>query len=280
MSFYTDEKSTMINSYLPGKKLHFVEDLAQTPKANLVIVHGAAEYVGRYDPIASYMVKHDYNVFRYDQPGHGFSYGERGYIASPAGLSENLKVVVDKVKRDYFDLPTFVLGHSMGGETVLLYGAKHPGEADALAVSDPVSVEKYPTKGLNFDAIQKLPAHQPIPNAIGEGLDRDQRIVDKYIADPYVLHELKAGIFTDCVMAGAEFLRDHAKDITDSILYLQGLEDGLIDYRDSLATYQLISAKDKELHVYPKLMHEILNDSERKWEIYQEIDNWFSKHIY
>ncbi|MFC2694826.1 MAG: alpha/beta hydrolase [Lactobacillus sp.] len=280
MSFYTDEKSTMINSYLPGKKLHFVEDLAQTPKANLVIVHGLAEYVGRYDPIASYMVKHDYNVFRYDQPGHSFSYGERGYIASPAGLSENLKVVVDKVKRDYFDLPTFVLGHSMGGETVLLYGAKHPGEADALAVSDPVSVEKYPSKGLNFDAIQKLPAHQPIPNAIGEGLDRDQRIVDKYIADPYVLHELKAGIFTDCMMAGAEFLRDHAKDITDSILYLQGLEDGLIDYRDSLATYQLISAKDKELHVYPKLMHEVLNDSERKWEIYQEIDNWFSKHIY
>lgn len=94
------------------------------------------------------------------------------------------------------------------------------------------------------------------------------------------MHELKAGIFTDCMMAGAEFLHDHAKDITDSILYLQGLEDGLIDYRDSLATYQLISAKDKELHVYPKLMHEILNDSERKWEIYQEIDNWFSKHIY
>lgn len=88
MSFYSSEKSLMIPAAVPGKKLHFVEDLAQTPKANLVIVHGLAEYAGRYDPIASYMVKHGYNVFRYDQPGHGFSYGERGFISSPDGLTK------------------------------------------------------------------------------------------------------------------------------------------------------------------------------------------------
>lgn len=35
MSFYSSEKSLMIPAAVPGKKLHFVEDLAQTPLAKV-----------------------------------------------------------------------------------------------------------------------------------------------------------------------------------------------------------------------------------------------------
>ncbi|MCH3904540.1 MAG: alpha/beta hydrolase [Lactobacillus sp.] len=280
MSFYDNEKSAMIPSYKDGMKLHLVTDLADTPQANLVIVHGLAEYAGRYDPIASYMVKHDFNVFRYDQFGHGESDGDRGFLSSPDDLSENCALVVEYVKSHYFDLPTFVLGHSMGGQTVLLYGSKHPGKADGLIVTDPVSVETHQAEHFSVELPDDVDEHQEMPNAINGGLDRDQRIVDKYVADPKVLHTLQAGIFKNAMLPGALYLRDNLQNLTDPILYLQGLEDGLINYQDALESYTKIGAKDRELHVYPFLMHEILNDNERKWDIYDEVIRWINKRLY
>lgn len=280
MSFYDEEKSMMIPSYKKGLRLHLLANLAAAPQVNLIIVHGMAEYAGRFDPIASYMVKHDCNVFRYDQLGHGQSDGERGFLSSPDDLSENCAVVVSYVESHYFDLPTFVLGHSMGGETVLLYGTKHPSKVAGLIVTDPVATGSHKAANLSIDPIAKADEHQEIPNKANGGLDRDQRVIDKYEADPNILHKLQAGIFKNGMIPGALYLRKHLPDLTDPILYMQGLEDGLINYQDSLEAYAKIGSKDRELHVYPFLRHEILNDPDRKWELYAEILHWINQRRY
>ncbi|WP_267202725.1 alpha/beta hydrolase [Limosilactobacillus kribbianus] len=277
MSFYSEQKDEMIASNTEGVQLHTVTNLARTPQANVIVVHGLAEYAGRFDPVASYLVQHNCNVFRYDQLGHGKSGGKRGFMKSPDDLSENLKLVVDRVKSTYPNLPLFVMGHSMGGETVLLYAVKHPQTVDGLIVTDPVSLSKHQSS-LNIP--MEGAEETEIPNAINGGLDCDQRVVDKYIANDQVLHTLTVGIMNNALWKGALFLRDNIQKITDPILYLQGLEDGLINYQDSLEAYAKISAKDKELHVYPFLMHEILNETSRKWEIYAEILRWINKRRY
>lgn len=278
MSFYSEQIEKMIDSNTPDLQLHTITNLAPTPQVNVIVVHGLAEYAKRFDPLASYLVKHDCNVFRYDQLGHGETEGERGYMKSPADLYDNLKIIVEKVKNEYPDLPLFVVGHSMGGETVLLYGAKYPDTVDGLIVTDPVSIAKGPSKVLGGPLTGD--DHDQIPNAINGGLDCDQRVVDKYIHNPAVLHQLTVGIMRHGIMDGAMCLRDHLQDITDPILYLQGLKDGLINYQDSLDAYAMISSEDKELHVYPFLMHEILNETSRKWEIYDEIIRWINKRRY
>lgn len=81
-------------------------------------------------------------------------------------------------------------------------------------------------------------------------------------------------------MEGALYLRKHLQNLKDPILYMQGLEDGLINYQDSLEAYTKISSKDRELHVYPFLMHEVLNDTDRKWELYAKILRWINKRRY
>ncbi|MBB1079126.1 lysophospholipase [Limosilactobacillus sp. STM2_1] len=277
MSFYGDQKDEMVASNTPSVQLHTVTNLALTPQANVVIVHGLAEYAGRFDPIASYLVKHDCNVFRYDQLGHGKTGGKRGFLKSPDDLSENLKIVVERVKNQYANLPTFVIGHSMGGETVLLYAAKYPNTVDGLVVTDPVSLAEGPS---SLTVPMDGDENTEFPNQINGGLDCDQRVVDKYKVNDQVLHTLTVGIMNNGIWQGALYLRDHLKDIVDPILYLQGLEDGLINYTDSLKAYTKISSADKELHVYPFLMHEILNETSRKWEIYEEILKWVNKHLY
>lgn len=277
MSFYSDQIEQMIDSNTPDLQLHTITNLAATPQVNVIVVHGLAEYAKRFDPLASYLCKHDCNVFRYDQLGHGQTEGERGFLKSPADLYENLRIVVQAVQTKYPDLPLFMVGHSMGGETVLLYGCHYPQTVDGLIVTDPVSLAKGPSS-INAD----LPGddHDQIPNAINGGLDCDHRVVDKYVHNPAVLHQLTVGIMRHGITDGAMYLREHLSDITDPILYLQGLQDGLINYHDSLDAYAMISSEDKELHVYPFLMHEILNETSRKWEIYDEIIRWINKRRY
>lgn len=277
MSFYDEQKEKMIASNTQGASLHTVINLASTPQANVIVIHGLAEYAGRFDPIASYLVQHNCNVFRYDQLGHGKSGGKRGFLKSYNDLSENLKIIVEWVKNNYPNLPLFVLGHSMGGETVLLYAAQYPNTVDGMIVTDPVSLAKGPSSlSIPMDGDETT----EFPNEIDGGLDCDQRVVDKYQANDQVLHTLTVGIMNNAIWQGALFLRDHLQQITDPILYLQGLKDGLINYKDSLEAYEMISSEDKELHVYPYLMHEILNETSRKWEIYDEILRWVNKHRY
>ena len=36
-------------------------------KANIIIVHGLAEHLDRYDEITSYLNENEFNVIRYDQ---------------------------------------------------------------------------------------------------------------------------------------------------------------------------------------------------------------------
>ena len=61
---------------------------------------------------------------------------------------------------------------------------------------------------------------------------------------------------------------------------MQGNDDKYISLQDTLKVYTQISSKDKELHVYPFLRHEILNEPSRKWDIYKEITQWINKRIY
>ena len=124
MSFYGNQTERMVESATSGIHLHTITNLAEAPQANVIIVHGLSSYAKSYDPFASFLVKHDCNAFRYDQPGHGKSEGPRGYMDSLADLYENLHVMVKRTKTAYPNLPLFVIGHSMGGETVLLYGIK------------------------------------------------------------------------------------------------------------------------------------------------------------
>jgi hypothetical protein len=50
MSFYSEQQEAMIDSNTPGAQLHTLTNLAATPQANVIIVHGLAEYAGRFDP--------------------------------------------------------------------------------------------------------------------------------------------------------------------------------------------------------------------------------------
>lgn len=261
----------MIESSTKGINLYQHTDLTDFPYANIVIVHGLAEHSGRYETLANYFLSHHMNVYRYDQRGHGKSEGKRGDLTNTHELPDDCKIVVDIAKQQFPDLPTFLLGHSMGGHTVLKFAAAYPGEVDGIIASDPLSIS-FPNQ----------PDGDPesyVPNELGKGVNSDPRVTAKYNNDPINLKEFTVRL-VKTLADSSEELKNDLNKIVDPILLLHGAEDGLIPVADSLKIYQQFNTKDKELHVYPFLMHEILNEPSRRWEIFEEILYWIKKHSF
>ena len=76
-----------------------------------------------------------------------------------------------------------------------------------------------------------------------------------------------------------DYLKLEAKDFRDPVLILHGEEDGLVSVKDSEQFYEEISSSDKELIIYPDLMHEILNEFSKKDEIFDKVISWIEAHL-
>ena len=109
-----------------GTKLFFNRELVENARAAIVIVHGLCEHQGRYDYFADKLHQAGISTYRFDHRGHGRSEGERTYYSDFNEILDDTNVFVDLAIKENPDIPVFLLGHSMGGYTVSLYGAKYP----------------------------------------------------------------------------------------------------------------------------------------------------------
>ena len=101
-----------------GKQIYVtVMDDVKDPKAVIQIIHGMAEYAGRYENLAKYFNDHGYIVFMDDHRAHGRTETDktRGYC--PGNIMAD--TLADEIKfyeelKAKYKLPVFVLGHSYG----------------------------------------------------------------------------------------------------------------------------------------------------------------------
>ena len=55
-------------------------DIPQNPVANIIINHGFAEHLNRYDYVTRVLNTANFGVYRYDLRGHGRTESKKGYI--------------------------------------------------------------------------------------------------------------------------------------------------------------------------------------------------------
>ena len=108
-----------------------------TPVAVLQIVHGVAEYVGRYDDFARFLNRRGIIVVGHDHLGHGLSLPEGGtpvYFGDGNTWStpvDDIYVLHTKLKEQYPHLPLLLMGHSMGSFLSRTYLIRYPGTVKA-----------------------------------------------------------------------------------------------------------------------------------------------------
>ena len=110
-----------------GSEIAYQYFLCESAKANVVIVHGFTEFYKKYYELTWYLLQEKYNVFLYDQRGHGLSHRhvtnpELVHVDRFDDYAQDLAVFIDTVVTPSApDLPLDIYAHSMGGTVTLFY---------------------------------------------------------------------------------------------------------------------------------------------------------------
>lgn len=110
------------------------------PRAVVQISHGMVEHTGHYTELISRLNAAGIAVFSNDHLGHGRTaanggkYGVFGARGAREFVLRDLRTVTGIARKEYPDLPLFLLGHSMGSFLCRMYASRWGGELDGLIV--------------------------------------------------------------------------------------------------------------------------------------------------
>ena len=252
------------------------------PKAICHICHGMAEHAKRYERLATELVNHGFVVYSNDHRGHGqtalkFQQNPLGVAISKKqrrlnGLTPDvdplhekylsngferiildLKEMVMEEKKQYYDKPFIMLGHSMGSVIAHTFAGRYGDMLDGLALSGVVArpnmilsagtplllsginlfvnvdstssllhmltVGAYPAQVQYSKEEMKKHEDGTLEKTENDWLSRDPNEVDKYNKDPLCGFQCSVGFYLDflpCLIAlkdSTKAMKNYPKDL-------------------------------------------------------------------
>jgi alpha-beta hydrolase superfamily lysophospholipase len=263
-----------------GSRLHLRHWPAPADRSegSALIVHGLGEHIGRYEHVAAQFNAWGWQVFGYDQRGHGRSEGARGALAAGDDLLHDLAAVIDAV-RSMQPGPLVLLGHSMGGLVAARFVA---GDASATWTR-PVEalVLSSPALDPGMTLVQKLllaSLGRIAPNlALGNGLkpawiSRDAQVVRRYVEDRLV-HDRVTPRLARFIVDGARAVAERAADWRVPTLLIYAGSDRCVAPAGSAGFAAAAPQAVVAAHEFRPLYHEIFNEPEQH-SVFAVLDAW------
>jgi alpha-beta hydrolase superfamily lysophospholipase len=279
------------------------------PVGVVQIVHGMCEYIERYEDFIDFLCSNGYIVCGNDNIGHGASVNtadDFGYFGEKNGWKYLVKDAVRltrMIRGKYSGLPYYILGHSMGSLIVrtLLTGYSHLysgalilgtislsfGTDFCLAVIESAAEIKgshYRSAALDKLLFGVTNARIKDRKTEYDWVTSDKEILEKYASDPRCTFTFTARGMYDLVML-VKYVS--SRGWTDKVperlpvFIAGGSDDPVGRYGKCPAALfnRLRSAgfTDAELHIYPRMRHEILNEIDRR-DVYDDILRWLNAH--
>jgi alpha-beta hydrolase superfamily lysophospholipase len=265
-----------------GTILHGTFWTAANPQAALVVAHGLSEHAGCYRHVAEALLAAlDIAVIVPEFRGHGRSPGRRGAVRRYEDLVNDLRGALGWVEQNLPSLPTFILGHSNGGQVALRLVLEGANDLAGLILSNPALRLAMPVSRAKLLLGRVLRYCAPmvtLQGAIpGEYLTRDPEIQKQQCADPFRHSRINAPFYFGMIEGGLQILA-RAGEIQLPVLILLGAKDPLIDPEASRTLFQRISSIDKRLTVYPDVVHEPFNDIHRQ-RVIADMIGWLRARI-
>jgi acylglycerol lipase len=250
---------------------------AASPRAAVVIAHGAGEHSGRYEAVAGRLVDAGYAVYALDHQGHGRSGGPRAVITRlDLALVDLYQLVAGATQKTGGRLP-YLLGHSMGGTIATSYALHWPENLAGLILSSPLASlpQVRPPLGLVVAALSRFAPRFGLSKVDPSLVSRDPDQVRAYETDPLVLHgKLPARTVGELVRATRRFPKEAAK-LELPLLIMSAGADRIVAPAGAEMLYERAGSKDKTLKVYPDLYHEIFNETEPdRTQVIDELIAW------
>lgn len=259
-----------------GILLHVKRDEVENAKATVILTHGIAEHSGRYEAITKALNDASYSVVRYDVRGHGQSQGARGKLKSYHQTIDDLHALVEMEKK-LKPKKLFIFGHSMGGLIVNMYGVKYHDVDGIISSAAPSYFIKdvLPFRFIGYKWLGFIPRKTDFAD---DQLSRIKEVEEAYVNDPLNLKKFYFSLAGGMMVGGVRFLNKNIKSYETPVLLLHGEDDKIVPVEFSKRLFELIPVEDKELIIYPKSYHEILNDLDQEI-VRKDIIKWLDKKV-
>ncbi len=244
--------------------------------AKVLLIHGIAEHLGRYERTAGLLAAAGLAVSGFDLPGHGRSGGRRVYVERWDDYLDEVEAAVGKLKVEN-PMPVVLFGHSMGALIALSYALSGRRPApDLLVLSAPALDARVPGwQRMAAPILSRVAPTHVIENPIrGSQLARDPAVGEAYFNDPLVQPRSTARLGHELFSAMAR-TRANLDRLNVPTLAIHGGDDTLVPAEVSapLARIPVV-----ERRVLSGLRHETLNEPEGP-EIVAQIVAWLRAHL-
>ena len=245
----------------------------ESPKASVLIVHGAGEHSGRWDHVGRFLADRGYAVIAFDLRGHGKSRGRRFHVDS---FDQFLGDIVDVTDTLDDKLPWALYGHSLGGLIATMYLESDQPQPGVAVLSAPALDDNLPRYlHLAGEVLGRVVPTLAIDNSFtAEQLSRDPAVGEAYFADPLVQTKATTG-FGRAGFAAQRSARDHIDRIRVPTFVIHGAEDPLVP---PSASAPLAGVDGVERKLYPGLRHEVHNEPEQD-QVLSDIAEWLDVTI-
>lgn len=252
------------------------------PRGVLLIAHGFGEHGGCYRHLAAVLgPAAELDVVAPDLRGHGRSPGRRGVVSAYEDLVADVRRVFDWTARARSGLPLFVLGHSNGGQLALRLALEQPAGLSGLIVSNPslVLATAVPAYKLAIGRLLRKAAPWVTLDASlpADRMTRDPAMQHEHHVDPLRHSRISAPLFFGMVEGGAA-LAQRTLELTTSALILLGAADPVVDPGATRAVFDRLRCADKTLLIYPKMLHEPLNELGRE-QVFADLLAWLMPRL-
>lgn len=258
-----------------GTPLNFVRWDIDSPKAQVLLVGGLAEHMGRYVHVAAALNAAGYAVAGVELRGHGHSGGKRGHVDGWDQYQEDVRAALDETG------PAFIVSHSMGGLVTTYTVANDATNIRGWAMTNPLFGIRFEPPRWKIAASKLLNKVLPSLSLANEldtsQLSRDPKVVAAYEADNLVFGTITPRWYMSS-LAAQEQVQAAAGSIKLPLLCLIGDSDPITDPDEAMRFYDSCGSESKTLKRWPELIHELFNEPEKD-EVIAEVVAWLDAHV-
>jgi lysophospholipase len=253
---------------------------AEYPRGVMVMVHGAAEHHGRYRWLIEMWRSIGLHVIMGDLPGQGLTTRRRGHIVSFDEYIETVETWIKEAQK--YDLPIFLLGHSMGGLAVIrtlqekqlpVWGVILSSPALGLIQSPPAYMELL-SKSLN----KLLPSMLFDSHLSVEKVTRNPEIRESDKNDSLYVTKVSVRWYREFINAMNQAFKNIEKIPDIPILLMQAGEDKVVEKNIVRQWFDELDVCEKIYKEWPQLYHEIFNEPEQD-EVFLYAKSFVDLHL-
>ena len=280
-------------------------------KAVVQISHGMVEFIDRYEEFAQFLNERGILVAGNDHLGHGGSIvyeDDYGYFSKNDGYLNVLKDLHELtllIKKDYPDVPYFLLGHSMGSFYARRYLFTYPEELDGAIIMGTgykssiitgstktvcsiiraFKGDRYRSDFVNQLALGSYNKRWEPSKTHNDWLTKDERIVEWYSNEPKCSFVFTVNGFYNLFSVLSDVCKlDNMKKMNKDlpVYFMAGKDDPVGDYSKGvlkvISMFRKAGMRNVSFKIYENDRHELLNETD-KLQVMNDIYDFLKKNM-